>query len=281
MNIIITDSPSSVDSFLKKKYKIGLWELSMSFVDLLMKEVATKNIGHEAFIVKEEINKLENIKHSLIKRLDDHQEKLNFIKNNEENSIQKYNLTNFVKKVDNEIIDLKSHQLFTAKKNLESHLKFHNKVASIWSQFFVKNKLSNFNKWKKMVTDLNVSSKGIDWDIISDLLEWFKERFKGTNYSYLFDENREIDPSVLRRQYYKFMNKYKNQIIGDTLTLFWPWILFENIKKLPFKWIGLLPKNSPFLMIKIEKTSIEFIDIKKEKNRKVIYISFPNGETLP
>ena len=161
------------------------------------------------------------------------------------------------------------------------HIKFHNKVASIWGQFFIKNRLSNLNNWRKIVTDLNVSSKGIDWYIISDLIEWFKEKFKGTNYSFLFDDKREIDPAVLRRQYYKFVNKYKNQIISDSLAFFWPWIFFGYIKKLPFKLVGRLPKNYPFIMIKIEKNSIEFIDIKKEKNRKVIYISFPNGETLP
>ena len=281
MTISITDSPSSVDAFLKKKYKFGLWEICFSFVHLIMREVASKNIGHESIILKEEIIKLENIRNSLIKRLNDHQEKLKFLGKKEEQSIQKYHLNDFIDEIDIEILDLKSHHLFTVKKSLESPIKFHNMVASIWCQFFFESRLSPFRRWKKFVTDLNISTKGIDWDIISDLLEWFKEKFKGTKYSFLFDYDKSIDPAVLRRQYYKFKDKHKNQIISDTLSLFCPYLLFGNLKKLPFKWVGSLPKYYPFVMIKIEKNDMKIMDIKIEKNKKVIYISFPNGETLP
>lgn len=282
MSINVKDSPSKVDSNLIENYGFGLWDFCMCLQNLFISETGEKNIYYQSLTVREEIERLINLKKSLVKRLDSHQENVKIL-GKKTNSAKRYNLKPFFDEIDKEIEQINMHPVSWQSNWIKSHLKFHNRVAAIWAQVIKKDKNSLLKEIKNLGS-IEISTKKIDWPIIADLIEWFKLRFKETKYSVFFDYENIVDPGVLRRQYYKYKDNQKNVIVGDTMSYMLPWKIFRVIRKNPPKWakkvLPMFPKEFPSKMIKISKDKIETIDIRKQKGKKV-YIIFPTGETLP
>jgi len=245
-----------------------------------MKEYAVQSLIHQASSTKEKTEKLKNIKLSLLKKLDKHQKDLAFARKASD-TINRYKIKPFLDVIDEEIKSLLTHRLFDAKKNLKSHLQFHNKIASIWAQVIKKDKASVLCQIKEFAY-ISLSTKGIDWDTISDLLLWFRPRFIKTKYS-LFFRYKDIDPNVLRRQYYKYKEKYNKTIESDTslYMILWKVLKFYNESSLNFALTDYhhLPKEFPPWTIKISKDRIEKVDY--SHIGKKIFLIFPTGETLP
>jgi len=280
MSIFVNDPPIKVDKYLTNKYGFCLWEFCYCLENMLIKEYAVQSLIYQASSTKEKTEKLKKIKSDLLKKLDKHQKDLAFARKASD-TINSYKLKPFLNVIDEEIKSLLSHRLFDAKKNLKSHLQFHNKIASIWAQVIKKDKASVLYQIKEFAY-IFLSTKGIDWDTISDLLLWFRPRFKKTKYS-LFFRYKDIDPDVLRRQYYKYKGKYKETIELDTslYMIVWKVLKFSNKSSLNFALTDYhpLPKEFPPWTIKISKDKIEKIDY--SHTGKKYFIIFPTGETLP
>lgn len=283
MSIDLEDSPSKVDSNLIENHGFGLWDFCLFLEGQFLRRFAEKSVFYQIYIIREEIDKLENLKKSLINRLKKHLKNLS-VEINKDDLIKKYKLHPFFNEIDNEVNRLYSHPVF--RWTNRSRVNFHNHITAVWTQVIKKDNNAPIKKWRDYLID-EISTIGIDWNVIADLIDWFKLRFKDTKYGVFFDYEKKIFPFVLRRQYYKYIKKNeekKNLIIGDLSTLLTGKIYKDNLVSPPAwtkKGLEELPNKYPPFIIKISKSDIETIDIRKQKDKKKIYIIFPTGETLP